>query len=100
VVKSGAARQRAVLAAGVLLVGGVVMVSTLFGMGPPPQDPAVYLATRGDQQLRYMALIACTWLPRSRMFTPFLLRDHGVPVEICGALLKLGKVLDALQRSL
>ena len=58
VVKSGDARQRAVLVAGVLLVAGVVMVSTLFGMGPPPQDPAVYLATRGDQQLRYMALMA------------------------------------------
>src|SRR5437879_2744704 len=42
VVKSGAARQRAVLAAGVLLLASVVMVSTLFGMGRPPQDPAVY----------------------------------------------------------
>ena len=43
--------------ASVLLVASIVMVSTLFGMGPPPQDPAVYLATRGDQQLRYMALM-------------------------------------------
>ncbi len=57
-IKSGVPRHRAVLAAGVLLVASVVMVSTLFGMGRPPQDPAVYLAARGDQQLRYMALKA------------------------------------------
>ena len=54
VLKSGDARQRAVLAAGALLLASVGIVSTLFGMGPPPQDPAVYLATRGDQQLRYI----------------------------------------------
>ena len=42
----------------------------------------------------------CTWLPRSRMFTPFLVRDHRVAVEVGGALLELGEVLDRLQRAL
>ena len=42
----------------------------------------------------------CTWLPRSRMLTPFLVGDHRVAVEVRRALLELREVLDALQRAL
>ena len=41
-----------------------------------------------------------TWLPRSRMLTPFLVAITGIAVEVGGALLELGEVLDALQRAL
>ena len=42
----------------------------------------------------------CTWLPRSRMLTPFFGGDDRVAVEVGRALLELGEVLDALQRPL
>ena len=37
----------------------------------------------------------CTWLPRSRMLTPFCVRLRRVAVEVGGPLLELGEVLDA-----
>ena len=41
-----------------------------------------------------------TWLPRSSGFTPFLVGDHNIAVEIGGALLEFGEVLDRLQGTL
>ena len=42
----------------------------------------------------------CTWLPRSRMLTPFFVAITGIAIEVGGPLLELGEVFDARQRPL
>ena len=42
----------------------------------------------------------CTWLPRSSGFTPLRAARVVIAVEVGGALLELGEILDALQRAL
>ena len=41
-----------------------------------------------------------TWLPRSSGFTPFFVAVHDIAVEIGGALLEFGEILDRLQGAL
>ena len=42
----------------------------------------------------------CTWLPRSRMLTPFLVAITGIAVEVGRALLELGEIFHRLERPL
>src|SRR6266852_2569643 len=57
VAKTGTPQQRTVLTAGVLLVAIVGIISLIFPLGPPPRDPAGYLATRVEQEFRYTILM-------------------------------------------
>ena len=41
-----------------------------------------------------------TWLPRSSGFTPFFVGLDDIAVEIGGALLEFGEILDRLQGAL
>jgi hypothetical protein len=55
--KTGTPQQRTVLTAGVLLIVIVGIISLIFPLGPPPRDPAGYLATRVEQEFRYTILM-------------------------------------------
>ena len=49
----------------------------------------------GKSSSAWNSAMKCTWLPRSRMLTPFLVAITGIAVEVGRALLELGEVLDA-----
>lgn len=57
VVRKRTGEQRWLAFAGLLLIAPWALVSVFVGLGPPPREPERYLATAGDQEIRYTLLL-------------------------------------------